>query len=281
MPKKVPTEKLTLVIGLCLLLSSPVLGMKVMRSLANPFWEFSQTSSKLTAECPYTNFQELLKQSSNAYQFDHYEVQTEDGPIIALFRVRLTPEGLGKLPVNQKPNVHRPIFLQHGLTSCADSWFLNGQKGSIGFHLVDQGYDVFVGNNRGNKYSKEHRNPNVTENEFWSFSFDEMGQFDLPANYKKILSFFPKGQKIFYIAHSQGTSQMFAAGSNPATHDYVHENTEKFIAIEPIAYMTHTSNKAASWFSGLGSLINKGSVFTGIYEILTSDCGGNTKWKEF
>lgn len=268
-------------IVLCLVLSTQVLSMKVARSLANPFWEFSQTSSALSPECPSTNFEHLLQESSTPYQFDHYDVQTEDGPIIALFRVRLTADGLAKLPENQKANINRPMFLQHGLTSCADNWFMNEQDGSIGFHLADKGYDVWVGNNRGNKYSKKHRDPNVTNADFWAFSFDEMGLYDLPANYRKILSYYPKGQKIFYIAHSQGTTQMFAAGSDPATRDFIHENTEKFVAIEPIAFMNQTSNKAADMFSGLASLLNKASVFTGFYEILTSDCGGNSMWKTF
>jgi pimeloyl-ACP methyl ester carboxylesterase len=278
MSNRLPIRKFLYVLGVLLLLTPAALSMKAMRSLSNPFWNLSQSSAALSAECPDTEFASLLAQSTNTYTFDHYDVQTDDGPIIALFRIRLAGEGLAKLPENQKANAQRPILLQHGLTSSADAWFLNGQKGSIGFHLADQGYDVWVGNNRGNKYSKKDRNPNVTRAEFWNFSFAEMGHFDLPANYKKILSFYPEGQKIFYVAHSQGTTQMFAAGSMPETRDFVAASTEMVIAIEPIAYMTHTGQKIASWFSGLSSAVNTAAIFVGINEILTSSCGGNPTW---
>lgn len=280
MSNRLSPRKFPYLLGVLLLLTPYSLSMKAMRSLANPFLEFSQSPAALSAECPDTEFASLLTQSTNTYTFDHYDVQTEDGPIIALFRIRLSGEGLAQLPENQKANAQRPILLQHGLTSCADAWFLNGQKGSIGFHLADQGYDVWAGNNRGNKYSKKHRNPNVTEADFWNFSFAEMGQYDLPANYRKILEFYPKGQKIFYVGHSQGTSQMFAAGSMPETRDFFAASTEMVIAIEPIAYMIHTDEKIASWFSGLGSVVNNVARFMNINEILTSSCGGNPTWNK-
>ena len=47
------------------------------------------------------------------------------------------------------------------------------------------------------------------EPEFWDFSFQEMGMYDVPANINFILE--KTGQeKVNFMGHSQGTAQMFA-----------------------------------------------------------------------
>ena len=50
------------------------------------------------------------------------------------------------------------------------------------FVAVRAGYDVWLGNFRGNKYSKGHLelDPNV-DMEYWKFSWSEMGRYDIPA----------------------------------------------------------------------------------------------------
>jgi len=48
------------------------------------------------------------------------------------------------------------VLMQHGLSSSADMWMKNGRH-SPAFQLVNAGYNVFLGNNRGNKYSRKHK----------------------------------------------------------------------------------------------------------------------------
>lgn len=74
----------------------------------------------------------------------------------------------------------KPLLLIHGLIDSADDFFVN-KKGSVGKILVERGYDVWLLNVRGNKYSCYHRNLNNMSFDFWNFSFHEMGYYDLPA----------------------------------------------------------------------------------------------------
>jgi len=46
--------------------------------------------------------------------------------------------------------------MQHGLSSSSVFWLKNGEK-SPPFLMVDAGFNVFLGNNRGNMFSRKHK----------------------------------------------------------------------------------------------------------------------------
>ena len=47
--------------------------------------------------------------------------------------------------------------------------------------LAKAGYDVWLGNTRGSKFSTEHETMSMYDHEYWEFSFSEIGLYDLPA----------------------------------------------------------------------------------------------------
>ena len=73
-----------------------------------------------------------------------------------------------------------------------------------GFILAEAGYDVWMGNFRGNTYSREHAVLDMAKEKFWHFSFDQMGQHDLPTMLNYVLEL-TKKERLSYIGHSMGT----------------------------------------------------------------------------
>ena len=130
---------------------------------------------------------------------------------------------------------------------CSAAWVVNDADKAPAFLLARAGFDVWLGNNRGNVYSNRHVNMTKDQKEFWDFDFEEMGLFDQPANIEHILNTTGLEKLSAYIGHSQGTSQMFIGTS--MMPEYFKEKLGIFIAFAPIVRLDHAANKAAVWGS--------------------------------
>lgn len=150
------------------------------------------SSSKIDTKS-YTTFDLLAK---NGYYGKDHEVTTEDAYILSLHQIS------SKHTENASKNSH-PVLLMHGLFSSSAEFILT--KNSLGFYLFDNGYDVYMGNARGNQYSKRHSHLSVNSSEFWDFSFHEIGYYDLPAMIDFVLNA-TNASQLIYIGHSQGAT---------------------------------------------------------------------------
>jgi pimeloyl-ACP methyl ester carboxylesterase len=104
-------------------------------------------------DCNY-NVTQLIE--SKGYPCEEHKAITKDGYILGVFRI---PHARN----SSKPG--RPVFLQHGLLDAATTWVLNFADQSLGFILADIGYDVWLDNMRGNRYSRAHVTYNPDHNE--------------------------------------------------------------------------------------------------------------------
>jgi lysosomal acid lipase/cholesteryl ester hydrolase len=64
---------------------------------------------------------------------------------------------------------------------------LTSPERALPFVLVDLGFDVWLGNNRGNKYSKKSIKYDPNSKEFWNYSMDDFAWHDIPDSISYIL----------------------------------------------------------------------------------------------
>ncbi|XP_033217295.1 lipase 1-like isoform X2 [Belonocnema kinseyi] len=99
-----------------------------------------------------------------------------------------------------------------GIRGSSADWVLTGPNRSLAFLLAENGYDVWLGNNRGNTFGKNHKSYLSTSFGFWDFSWHELGIYDLPATIDYILKT-TKIRNLNYVCFSQGCTQFLVMGS--------------------------------------------------------------------
>jgi lysosomal acid lipase/cholesteryl ester hydrolase len=173
---------------------------------------------------------------NRGYPMEIHYVETEDGYVLKLFRIPAS-----KYETNYKHKQKEAILLIHGIFDSSDGWLCNSEDKCIPLTLVKLGYDVWLGNSRGNKHSRHHKRYSSEDKEFWNFSFHEMGLYDIPAIINHIKEINKYNDKIIYIGHSQGTAQLFSALT--LNLDYFHKNIKLFVALGPVASVHNMTSK--------------------------------------
>lgn len=115
-----------------------------------------------------------------------------------------------RIPHSHRENIRsvteKPVvLLMHCLFGSSDMWLLNGPDNALPYMLADAGYDVWIGNVRGNVYSENHVSLTSWSQAYWDFSMDEIAQFDVPAKIDYITAATGQ-QKIHYVGFSQGST---------------------------------------------------------------------------
>lgn len=143
----------------------------------------------------------------------------------------------------------------------------NGTVFYSAFFLADNCYDVWMGNSRGNKYSKEHRDLSVNSHKFWKFSWHEMGEYDLPAVIDYVLHT-TKKDDLIYAGHSQGTTQFFIFNE---LHPEYESKVKGFLAMAPIAFMGHSDSFVLQLISHFQAELNVSVEVLPIQALVFSD----------
>ncbi|KAB7506572.1 Gastric triacylglycerol lipase [Armadillidium nasatum] len=130
------------------------------------FWTFSDLNEQINNFLKFPqNGKETVVDIITSYGYPsevHY-VETEDGFILELHRI---PHGKS----NKNEYEKRPVvFLQHCLLCSSADWIINSPDKSLGYILADRGFDVWIGNARGNTYSRRHKKFSPRNKKFWDF----------------------------------------------------------------------------------------------------------------
>ncbi|XP_023936767.2 lipase 3-like [Bicyclus anynana] len=208
------------------------------------------------------------------YPFEEHFVTTEDGYILGLHRI---PHGRDS---NNRPGNKPVVFLMHGLLSSSADFIVMGPGSGLGYILAEEGYDVWMGNARGNYYSRRNvrLNPDsILSNAFWEFSWDEIGDMDLPASIDYVLQ--RTGHSaLHYVGFSQGTTTFFVMGSLRP------EYNRKIIsmhAMAPIAFMGNNSSPLLQALAPHARRIEEMAARRGIAEFMPKMPIFTTIGKEF
>lgn len=118
------------------------------------------------------------------YPAEIHDVQTKDGYILKMHRIPrglslkyiFPPSGatvydrISDSVMNVISNRNRqPVLVMHGLFCSSADWVVAGPDKGLGYILADAGYDVWMGNARGNKFSRRHIHYSPDNDKFWRF----------------------------------------------------------------------------------------------------------------
>ena len=112
---------------------------------------------------------------SFGYKLEENSVTTDDGYILSVWHL------------NPKSANGKIVFMQHGLADTAWTFFQLG-KNSLPFLLLKEGFDIWLGNTRGNIFSNSHvsKNPKDPKSGYNDYSIDNLAANDLPAMIKYV-----------------------------------------------------------------------------------------------
>ncbi|XP_037086521.1 lipase 3-like isoform X2 [Pollicipes pollicipes] len=185
----------------------------------------SQSSPPIGDDLDKTTL-ELIREQG--YPAEEHDITTGDGYILTVHRI---PHGRAGPGAEPRPVVH----LQHGLLSSSSDWIMQPPERALAYMLADRGYDVWLGNARGNTYSRQHVNMTKDDPEFWKFTWDQMGQYDCPAMIDYILQ--TTGQDdLYWVGHSMGTTMFWVMMND---HPEYNDKVRLMQGLGPVARVDH------------------------------------------
>lgn len=194
------------------------------------------------------------------YPVEIHKVVTKDGYILQNVRIPY-----GRKNQTSKPRL--PVLLVPGLGSTYSVYLTMGPALSLGYILADEGFDVWLVNNRGTKWSMEHRTLDPVRNKrsFFDYSFEEIGLYDLPAIIDYVLSV-TNFKKLFYIGYSQGTTSFFVMASVKPEYN---KRVIMMTALAPVSFLFNNQHILLSFFKQHLKEVQELAEKNGVYELFS------------
>ena len=135
--------------------------------------------------------------NENGFATENYTLTTADDYILSIYRIPGT--------LTEPKTIKPAVLIMHAQDCDMMEWLWNDADKANALTLARAGYDVWLGNNRGNKYSNQHVTLNPKHKAYWDYYQQDMAENDLPTFIDHILA--TTGlEQISYIGHSEGTT---------------------------------------------------------------------------
>lgn len=188
------------------------------------------------------SLKDMLHAIDCSINMETHVVKTQDDYLLQIHRIPFDAKS------QQDVSYKGVVYLQHGLLMSSNIWLCHSENpfnNNLPLYLHSLGYDVWMGNNRGNRYSNKNLNVERHSEKFWNFSLDEFAMYDIPDSLEYILNttslekhtrynkfkFLSEDiEGISIVAFSQGSAQIFASLS---LKPELNTKVISFIALSP------------------------------------------------
>ena len=99
--------------------------------------------------------------AENGFATENYSLTTSDGYILSLYRI----PGTQGNEDTKKP----AVLMMHCQDGDMMEWLWNSSEKAPALMLARAGYDVWLGNNRGSRYSSTHVSHTTADKAYWDY----------------------------------------------------------------------------------------------------------------
>lgn len=143
------------------------------------------------------------------YNIDTHQLVTTDGYFVNVYRLYGKDKKVSSKSYKKGCPVKPAIFLSHSIYLNSIEFLLLGPGKTFAFHIVDRGYDVWLGDVRAGRFTLAHTSLPITpfNYKYWDFTAHEVATIDVPLMIDYVIKM-TKSKKIFYGGFSSGTTYL-------------------------------------------------------------------------
>lgn len=229
------------------------------------------------------------------YPVENHVVMTEDGYLLTLHRVphgahsdsddinsnrvrslrkplrttrnsrrrTFTSTGIKRKRGAARHSAGRTVLLLPGMFCSSAVWFIMGPRKGLGYILADAGWDVWIANPRGNRYSMGHVEIPSTDDKYWQFSWHEMGQYDVPAILDYVTTATDQAQ-VPVVGHSMGNTMMMVMGALRPEYSRL---VSVHVALAPTVFLQHAQSPVLKGLAALAPTVSTLTAMLGVHSL--------------